>query len=43
MQTGIGVRLTLDAIPPHLRGVYGESVDYGGQLFLRLRPALHRY
>jgi len=26
MQTGIGVRLTLDAIPPRLRGVYGESV-----------------
>lgn len=43
MQTGIGGQLTLDAIPPRLRGVYGKSIEYGGQLFLRLRPPLHRH
>lgn len=43
MQTGIGGQVTLDAIPPRLRGVSGKSVEYGGQLFLRLRPPLHRH
>lgn len=43
MHLGIGVQITMDTVPPSLRGVYGNSIECRGEVILRRRPPLHRH
>ena len=43
VDVGLGAQFTIDRRPDELDRYYGDEVGYGLEVFLRIRPSLHRH
>jgi len=43
IDVGLGAQFTIDHRPDELDRYYGDEIGYGLEVFLRIRPSLHRH